>query len=88
MQGYRLGAADFLRPGEWLALPEATLSIALELAARFAADALNESYFGWDSNRFASASEHNLLRAQAQLKLAEDIAAHLPRLHGIAMTFA
>lgn len=88
LQGYRLGAADFLMPREWQAVPEATLSIALELAARFAADALNESYFGWDSKRFATPGEHNLIRARAQLKLAEDIAAQLANLHGIAMTFA
>jgi Ser/Thr protein kinase RdoA (MazF antagonist) len=87
LQGYRLGAPDFLLPDEWQAIPEGTLSIALELAARFAADALNESYFGWDAKRFSNASEHNLVRARAQLKLAEDIAGRLPALHGIAMTF-
>jgi Ser/Thr protein kinase RdoA (MazF antagonist) len=87
LQGYRLGAPDFLATSEWQSVPEATLSIALELAARFAADALNESYFGWDSTRFSGASEHNLVRARAQLMLAKDIAAQLPTLHGIAMTF-
>jgi hypothetical protein len=34
-----------------------------------------------------SASEHNLARARAQLKLAEDIAGQLSGMHGIAMTF-
>lgn len=40
--------------------------ISLELAARFAADALREAYFGWDRGRFPAAGEHNLLRAQGQ----------------------
>ncbi len=43
----------------------------LELAARFAADALYESYFGWDPERFESRAEHNLVRARGQLSLAE-----------------
>lgn len=43
--------------------------ISVELAARFAADALLESYFGWDRQRFPAAGEHNLLRAEGQLAL-------------------
>ena len=43
--------------------------VSLELAARFAADALLESYFGWDPRRFAGRGEHNLLRAQGQWSL-------------------
>jgi Ser/Thr protein kinase RdoA (MazF antagonist) len=43
--------------------------ISLELAARFAADALNESYFGWDPMRFPGRGEHNLVRARGQLSL-------------------
>jgi len=45
--------------------------ISLELAARFAADALAESYFGWDSARFPAAGEHNLARARGQWALHE-----------------
>ncbi len=45
--------------------------ISLELATRFAADALVESSFGWDAARFPAAGEHNLLRARAQLALWE-----------------
>ena len=58
---------------EWRALPAATLTIALELAARFAADALQESYFGWNAARFGSVSEHNQVRAAGQLRLAESV---------------
>ncbi len=43
--------------------------ISLELTARFAADALNECYFGWDRSRYTRAGEHNLLRARGQLAL-------------------
>lgn len=45
--------------------------ISLELTTRFAADALAESYFGWDAARFPAAGEHNLMRARAQLALWE-----------------
>lgn len=45
--------------------------ISLELAARFAADALAERYFGWDATRHATRGEHNLERAQGQLRLHE-----------------
>ena len=71
LAGYAAGAGDLLSEDEWRALPAATLTIALELAARFAADALQESYFGWNPARFGNASEHNQVRAAGQLRLAE-----------------
>ena len=43
--------------------------ISLELATRFAADALDESYFGWSPERYASRGEHNLARARGQWAL-------------------
>ena len=49
--------------------------ICLELAARFAADALNETYFGWDPAVAPGRGEHNLLRARGQLALARSVAA-------------
>ena len=45
--------------------------ISLELASRFASDALFENYFGWDAKRFATRGDHNLLRARGQLALHE-----------------
>jgi Ser/Thr protein kinase RdoA (MazF antagonist) len=45
--------------------------ISLELAARFAADALNENYFGWDARRYPGRGEHNLVRGRGQLALHE-----------------
>jgi Ser/Thr protein kinase RdoA (MazF antagonist) len=47
--------------------------ICLELAARFAADALRECYFGWSPSRAPSRGEHNLLRAQGQAGLARSV---------------
>jgi Ser/Thr protein kinase RdoA (MazF antagonist) len=74
VRGYARGAAGLLDPAEVAALPRAVELIALELSARFCADALLESYFGWDRARFPSASEHNLLRARGQLALARSAA--------------
>ncbi|MBM4358512.1 MAG: aminoglycoside phosphotransferase family protein [Deltaproteobacteria bacterium] len=45
--------------------------IALELSARFAADALLECYFGWDPSRFETRGAHNLARARGQFALFE-----------------
>ena len=47
--------------------------LATELAARFAADALNRNYFGFDPA--IGRGRHNLQRAEGQLALAEQIAA-------------
>lgn len=66
-------------------LPDTTAKIAVELATRFCADALNESYFGWDSQRFESASIHNQVRCQAQLALAADILGQRADLRRIAV---
>ncbi|MCR9163190.1 MAG: phosphotransferase enzyme family protein [Nannocystaceae bacterium] len=60
-----------LRSGEREALVFGVEIITLELAARFLADALAESYFGWNPQRFASAGEHNLARARGQFSLHE-----------------
>jgi Ser/Thr protein kinase RdoA (MazF antagonist) len=84
LEGYRSGAPGLLTPDEWRAVPNATLAIAVELAARFAADALNESYFSWDRTRFASVSAHNRTRAAAQLTLAESIRRAMPALRTVA----
>ena len=83
VRGYARGAAGLLEAAEVAALPRAVELIALELSARFCADALEESYFGWDRSRFPSASEHNLLRARGQLALARSAAAARPELERI-----
>lgn len=68
MRGYRAGAGDGVTDAEWAGMAPGLERIALELAMRFAADALRESYFGFDPA--IGRGEHNLLRAQGQLALA------------------
>ncbi len=71
LTGYAASAGDWITRDECGALVDATITITVELAARFCADALNESYFAWDPGRFATRSEHNLIRAQGQLVAAD-----------------
>ena len=87
--GYAEAAPGFLTRDEWSAIPRGALTITVELAARFCADALRESYFGWNSARYESASAHNQARVSGQLKLAEGIRAELSALEDLtARTFA
>jgi len=67
--GYREGWGRALDATTRRALLLGVEWVSLELAARFAADALFESYFGWDANRFAGRGEHNLVRARGQWSL-------------------
>jgi len=69
LEGYRQAYGRPLSADERRALLLGPEWISLELAARFAADALNESYFGWDPGRFASRGAHNLVRARGQFSL-------------------
>lgn len=81
--GYASAAGSMLTVGEREALPLGAETISLELAARFCADALHESYFGWNPAKFPSRSAHNLARAQSQLAVAESIRAQRPALAAI-----
>lgn len=74
---------SWLREAEWQAIVPATQTIYVELAARFCADALQESYFGWDAERYASRSEHNLIRARGQLAAFHACAAKTVMLNAI-----
>jgi Ser/Thr protein kinase RdoA (MazF antagonist) len=67
--GYAEVAAEFVTEAEWRAFVPATCTIMIELAARFATDALNESYFGWNPEIFPDRSTHNQVRATGQLIL-------------------
>ena len=78
--GYARATEDFLNDNEWRMIPAATLTITVELAARFCADALNESYFAWNPDRFRSASEHNQARTRSQINLARSIVAQREQL--------
>jgi Ser/Thr protein kinase RdoA (MazF antagonist) len=69
LRGYTAGLGRALTADERRGLLLGVDWISLELAARFAADALFESYFGWDETRFPGRGEHNLLRARGQWSL-------------------
>ena len=80
IEGYAGAARGFLGPEEWGAIADGTLTITVELAARFCADALRERYFRWDERRYASSSARNQARTRAQLKIAATLRAELPAL--------
>ncbi len=71
--GYAEVAAGWITPEESGAIVAGTLTIYVELAARFCADALRESYFGWDPQRFPTRSAHNQARAANQLTAARSL---------------
>jgi Ser/Thr protein kinase RdoA (MazF antagonist) len=73
--GYRQGLGRVLADDEQGAVVLGVEWISLELAARFAADALEERYFGWDALRFAGRGEHNLVRARGQWSLHQQLVA-------------
>lgn len=81
--GYAAGAEGGLDEAEWRAIPEATLTITVELAARFCADALDERYFRWDPSRYPRSSAHQQARARGQLALAASIESALGELREI-----
>lgn len=68
-EGYAGAIERPLQKEERLALLGGVEWISLELASRFAGDALNECYFGWDPRRYPTRGEHNLVRARGQLAL-------------------
>ena len=74
-RGGYLDVATFITREERRCLADATLWITLELTTRFTADILNDRYFGWNPQRFASRAEHNRVRARGQLNLAESLLA-------------
>lgn len=73
MRGYARGSVEHPpTQEEWAGIVPGLERICWELAARFAADALNESYFGWNPD-IGTRGQHNLLRAQGQLNLAKQV---------------
>lgn len=78
LDGYRAGRGRALDDAERAGLLLGVEWVSLGLAARFAADALRESYFGWDARRFAGRGEHNLVRARGQLSLHREFVATRP----------
>ena len=75
IEGYARGAGpDGLSDAEWDGIVPGIERICLELASRFAQDALAECYFGWNP-AFGGRGEHNLLRARGQASLAASVRA-------------
>jgi hypothetical protein len=72
MEGY--ASAGALTAAEWSSVVPGVERICWELSARFARDALEEAYFGFD-DRFGTRGDHNLLRARGQASLARSVAA-------------
>jgi len=81
--GYSAIAAEWVTREETDSFVPSLKTITLELAARFCRDALEETYFGWNAQRFASRGEHNLVRARSQLCLAESITSRQRELEAI-----
>lgn len=68
---------EYPQPTAWRRQLVCTLErICLELAARFAADALAEAYFGWNPEVAPTRGAHNLLRARGQASLARSVGRH------------
>lgn len=80
IEGYAAAVGDLLDATEWREIPAAAATIAMELAARFCRDSLEERYFAWDRSRYRSASAHHQARTRGQLRVAEAILAELPAL--------
>ncbi|HKO93110.1 MAG TPA: phosphotransferase [Polyangiaceae bacterium] len=71
--GYTRSCPSALPRAEILSAVDGLETVALELASRFAADAILDCYFGWDASRFPSRRAHNLVRARGQLALSSDV---------------
>ena len=80
MRGYASIGRAFVTDDEARSIVLGVETIAIELAARFATDAIEDRYFGWDATRFASRVEHNLARGQSQLHLSLSVRAQRPAL--------
>jgi Ser/Thr protein kinase RdoA (MazF antagonist) len=74
-QGFA-STAPALLPEEWSSLVPGIERICLELASRFCADALNNSYFKEDRISFPTPGTHNLHKAMCQLALARSVRSH------------
>jgi aminoglycoside phosphotransferase (APT) family kinase protein len=73
--GFRSEADDLVTRDEKVAIVTGLQTVCIELAARFASDAFEDRYFGWDPTRFASRRAHNLVRARGQLALGRQVTA-------------
>jgi len=72
-RGFRAEANGLVSPDERASIAVGLETVCIELAARFAVDVFDDSYFGWDATRFPSRRAHNLVRARGQLALGLDV---------------
>lgn len=77
LEAYADGARDFIEDDEIRMIAPAILEVHLELAIRFLTDALEETYFSWESERYSTQGEHNLARARGQLAAGASFARQL-----------
>lgn len=73
--GWRAVAGDLFDTAERASIVVGLETVCIELAARFTVDAFDDTYFGWDPQRFSSRREHNLVRARGQLALGRAVRA-------------
>jgi Ser/Thr protein kinase RdoA (MazF antagonist) len=76
IRGFRAVADGVCTAAERASIVTGLETVCIELAARFAVDAFDDSYFGWDPSRFPSRRAHNLVRARGQLALGLSVRAH------------
>jgi Ser/Thr protein kinase RdoA (MazF antagonist) len=69
LRGFRSEADAIVSTEERRSIVLGLETVCIELAARFAVDAFDDRYFGWDPARFPSRRVHNLVRARGQLAL-------------------
>lgn len=84
LTAYAGATGSLLTAAERERIVAGVLFVCVELACRFLADALNESYFGWDPTRHPGRGEHNLHRARGQARLARDLSARAPEAQQVA----
>jgi len=76
MRGYARACPADVGSDELASALDGLETVSAELASRFAADSIVDSYWGWDPTRFASRRDHNVLRARGQLALSLSVRAN------------
>ncbi len=84
IRGYLEETRDVLSEEERSSFARGLETIALELAARFCLDAIEDRYFGWNAARYPSRRAHNLVRARSQLSLARSARERRDELEALA----
>ena len=73
VEGYAKVAGERVSDDERALLLPGLRTICLELSARFLDDALRESYFGYNAERYPAPGEHHLARGRAMAELAASV---------------